>query len=207
MVSIPGSSSSQPPSQTSGHPPHSPSKWICSRNQEEKKHIHQSLPPMSFGQTPVLLPKAPSTSSEGIWTLQTHPKHLPRRYDWRPRGYPSQNPSNSRAFSTTEDLSFTPVRSVGPSGMVIGAQRAAAGHRRHRLFGGGKGRHTDLRFGSVELARGRKEGGGFSMGSGSRSVRSVNSLAEVVRGGTMVLGGTTGSKRRVMHKDPEISPM
>ena len=31
------------------------------------------------------IPTPPSTSSEGIWTLQTHPKHLLRRYDWRPR--------------------------------------------------------------------------------------------------------------------------
>ena len=29
----------------------------------------------------------PSTSSQGIWTLQTQPKHLLRRYDWISRDY------------------------------------------------------------------------------------------------------------------------
>ena len=47
-------------------------------------HIGKSMqhaPKVSFNP----FPTPPSTSSEGIWTLQTHPKHLLRRYNWRPR--------------------------------------------------------------------------------------------------------------------------
>ena len=38
----------------------------------------------------ICFPRAPSTSSEGIWTLLAPspniPRHLVRRYDWSPRG-------------------------------------------------------------------------------------------------------------------------